>query len=80
MKAYESLYKHHKAQSLDTVFAHFYPVQTNYDEPFLLVARQTMEGIDAWTFHQDKFKAKHPNTLVPKLKNYLNYTFKRLLI
>ncbi len=79
MKAYESLYKHHKAQSLDTVFAHFYPVQTNYDEPFLLVARQTMEGIDAWTFHQDKFKAKHPNTLVPKLKNYLNYTFKRLL-
>lgn len=79
MKAYESLYKRHKNQAPNTAFAHFYPVQGDYDEPYLLVARQTMEGIDAWTFQQDKFKAKYPATAVPKLRNYLGYTFKRLL-
>ena len=79
MKAYETLYKRHRHQAPDTAFAHFYPVQQDYDEPFKLVARQTLDGIDAWTFHQDRFKSKHPNTSVPKLKNYLSYTFKRLL-
>jgi hypothetical protein len=79
MKSYESLYKRHKNQEPQTAFAHFYPIAYDYDEPFKLVARQTMEGIDAWTFQQEKFRNKYPNTTVPKLKNYLNYTFKRLL-
>lgn len=26
MKAYQSLYKQHREQNLDTVFAHFYPI------------------------------------------------------
>jgi hypothetical protein len=79
MKDYESLYKLHPKQSLDVVFSHFYPIGGDYDEPFKLVARQTIDGIDAWHFHQDRFKSKYPNTAVPKLKNYLNYTFNRLL-
>jgi hypothetical protein len=79
MKEYDSLFKLFKEQDLSNVFAHFYPVNSDYDEPFKTVARQTIDGIDAWTFQQEKFKNKHPNTAVPKLKNYLNYTFKRLL-
>lgn len=78
MKAYESLYKRHKAQEPNTVFAHFYAINGDYDEPFKLVAKQTVDGIDAWYFHQDRFQTKYPHA-VPKLKNYLNYTFKRLL-
>jgi len=48
MKAYESLFKRHRDQPLETVFAHFYPINSDYDEPFKLVARQTIDGIDAW--------------------------------
>ena len=79
MKAYESLQKRHKQQAAETAFAHFYPLQHDYDEPFKIVARQTVDGIDAWSFQQDRFRNRYPNTAVPKLKNYLNYTFKRLL-
>ncbi len=79
MKTYESLYKTYKTQVADTAFAHFYAVNGDYDEPFKLVARHTLDGIDAWHFQQDKFTAKYPNTAVPKLKNYLNYTFRRLV-
>jgi hypothetical protein len=79
MKAYESLYKRHKNQAPETAFAHFYPVQQDYDEPFKLVARSTIDGINAWSFQQDRFKDKYPTSVVPKLKNYLNYTFKRLV-
>lgn len=79
MKAYESLYKRHKQQAEDTAFSHFYAVNHDYDEPFKMVARQTLDGIDAWAFQQDRFKNKYPNTSVPKLKNYLNYTFRRLV-
>ena len=56
MKAYESLYKRHKQQAAETAFAHFYPVQGDYDEPFKIVARQTVDGIDAWSFQQDRFR------------------------
>ena len=76
--AYESLYKHYREQLPETAFAHFYPIDSDYDEPFKLVARQTLDGVDAWHFHQDKFKNKYRITSVPKLKNYLNYTFRRL--
>jgi len=78
MKAYESLFKLYKDQPLERVFAHFYPVQGNYDEPFRLIAKHTIDGYDAWGFNQEKFKVKYPYTEVPKLKNYLNYTFIRL--
>jgi len=79
MKAYESLYKRHANQALEVVFCHSYAIGGDYDEPFKIVARQTLDGIDSWYFHQERFKKKHPNTAVPKLKNYLNYTFKRLV-
>lgn len=74
---YETLYKRHRTQEPQTAFAHFYPIGGDYDEPFNIVARQTVDGIDSWHFQQQRFKAKHPYS-VPKLKNYLNYTFKRL--
>lgn len=79
MKAYQSLFKNHRAQPLDTVFAHFYAIGGDYDEPFALVARQTVDGIDAWHFQQERFKAKYASQGLPKLRNYLNYTFKRLI-
>lgn len=79
MKAYQSLFKMHREQPLETVFAHFYPINGDYDEPFAIVARQTVDGIDAWHFQQERFKAKYANQGLPKLRNYLNYTFKRLV-
>jgi hypothetical protein len=79
MKAYKSLFKLHREQDPATVFAHFYPIDSDWDEPFRALARQTIDGLDAWQFHQQKFKTKYSNTSVPKLKNYLNYTFRRLV-
>jgi len=79
MKAYESLFKLYREQSLETVFAHFYPINGDYHEPFNIVARSTVDGIDAWHFQQQRFIDKYANQAVPKLKNYLNYTFKRLV-
>jgi hypothetical protein len=79
MKAYESLYKLYRTQSVETVFAHFYPIDGDYDEPFKIVARATVDGIDAWHFQQQRFKDKYANQALPKLRNYLNYTFKRLV-
>jgi hypothetical protein len=78
MKAYESLFKQYKEQPSDAVFAHFYPINFDYDRPFVIVAEQTIDGLDAWNFHQPRFTAKYP-AAVPKLRNYLNYTFVRLL-
>lgn len=82
MKAYESLFKVWKDQPVDSVFAHFYPIKINgapdWDEPFKMVAKVTLDGYDAWGFHQARFRNKYPLTAVPELKNYLNYTFKRL--
>lgn len=80
MKAYQSLYKAHREQPLDTVFAHFYPIRGDYDEPFNIVARATIDGIDAWHFHQERFRAKYAHQALPKLRNYLNYTFQRLVV
>ncbi len=64
---------------MDKVFAHFYAINGDYDEPFNMVARATVDGIDSWHFHQQRFKDKYKTQAVPKLRNYLNYTFKRLL-
>lgn len=86
MKAYTSLFRIYRDQPLDAVFAHFYPVTTtpggnaDYDEPFKAIATTTIDGFDAWTFQQQRFQDKYSKaTAVPKLKNYLNYTFIRLL-
>lgn len=78
MKPYESLYKQFRDQDPSTVFAHFYAIKGDYDETWNIVGRQTVDGIDAWHFHQPRFQAKY-NHSVPKLRNYLNYTFRRLL-
>ena len=84
MKAYDSLFKQYRDQPLQNVFAHFYPVtlpqsaQPDYDEPFKAIARATVDGHDAWDFQQPRFKTKYSHAAVPKLRNYLNYTFVRL--
>lgn len=79
MKPYESLFKLYRTQPHNSIFAHFYPRQGDYDEPFRIVGRQTIDGILAWGFQQQRFRDKYANTDVPKLRNYLNYTFKRLV-
>src|SRR5579883_3356838 len=79
LHAYESLYKRHRNQAAATAFAHFYPVSGDFDKPFQTIASQTSDGLAAWQFQQDRFKQKYPHTQVPKLQNYLNYTFRRLL-
>jgi hypothetical protein len=52
---------------------------TYINPKFKEVAAATWEGLDSWKFHQKRFINKYPSTSVPKLKNYLNYTFIRLL-
>jgi ribosomal protein S30 len=85
LKAYESLFGLYGAQKPSTIFAHFYPMRKDpndpkdYDEPFKEIARKSMDGYDSWIFQQPKFRAKHAYSAVPKLKNYLNYTFVRLV-
>ncbi len=84
MKNYESLLKIYKTQPLNQVFAHFHSNKRfpdgsiDYDEPFRNISRQTVDGPTAWEFHQPRFKEKY-NQVAPKLRNYLNYTFMRLL-
>ena len=79
MKAYRSLFKRYRKQPPDTVFAHFYPLNGDYDEPLKIIARATIDGYDAWSFRQKRFKSRHRHTDVPKLRNYLDYTFVRQL-
>ncbi len=79
MKPYRSLFKLFKGQAPETAFAHFYPINNDYDQPFRLIARNTLDGSDAWAFQQQRFKAKHAASELPKLRNYLNYTFVRLV-
>jgi hypothetical protein len=79
MKLHKSLFRQSKTQPVETAFAHFYPINGDFDEPFRVIASNTMEGRDAWAFQQKVFIDRHPYTQAPKLKNYLNYTFKRLL-
>jgi hypothetical protein len=79
MKTYETLFKLYKNQDPNAPFAHFYAIDSDYDEPFRLIADQTYDGLDSWMFTQKRFQEKYSRSSVPKLKNYLNYTFKRLL-
>lgn len=88
MKAYRSLFRRVRGQALDTVFAHFYAIKidpsradyipADYDRPFRMVAEKTSDGYAAWQFHQPRFQHKHRMSDVPKLRNYLDYTFVRL--
>lgn len=85
MKPYRSLFKLFKEQPTETAFAHFYPVTDpvsgarDYDQPFKRIAKATLDGYDSWGFQQPSFKDKHKYSDVPKLRNYLNYTFMRLV-
>jgi hypothetical protein len=77
MKVYRSLFRRFRDQGSETVFSHIYPVGGDYDEPLNAVARRTIDGFDAWKFTQARFASKYP-AAVPKLRNYLDYTFVRL--
>lgn len=78
MKLYKALFRQYKDQDIASVFAHFYPINEDYDEPFKQLARNTWDGYKSWTFRQPRFITTYPHSSVPKLKNYLNYTFVRL--
>ena len=79
MKEYESLFTQSRNQMKATAFASFFPPQGGtYDTPFIWLAEKTSEKKSGWAFSQEKYIKKHPSTEVPKLKNYLNYTFIRL--
>jgi Domain of unknown function (DUF3825) len=75
---YRSLFKLFKDQSVESAFAFFHSINGDYSEPFNIVGRQTVDGLDAWNFQQDRFKDKYSVHGAPKLRNYLNYTFIRL--
>lgn len=77
MQNFQSLFRLYRDQDLSSVFAHVYAINGDYDEPYRLLARATVDGEDAWSFSQDRFARKHPS--FPKLRNYLNYTFRRLV-
>jgi len=87
-KPYESLFRQYPKQQPGMIFAHFYPPKAapgvvhtpaDYDEPFREIAKASLDKYESWTFHQPKFRTKHSYSEVPKLKNYLNYTFVRLV-
>lgn len=79
MKQYKSLFRRGRDQELDTVFAFFPPVDGDYDARFKELANDTSDGYPSWIFHQQRFIDKYSKTTsVPKLKNYLDYTFIRL--
>lgn len=78
MKIYESLFKQGGEQDASAVFAHFHKIDNDWDGSYAKVAKDTWDGVDAWHFKQERFKAKYAGQKFPKLKNYLNYTFKRL--
>lgn len=79
MKAYASLFRLYREQPLEGVFAHFFPIGGDFDEPFKQLANCTWDGYAAWQFHQQRFVEQYAHSAVPKLKNYLNYTFMRLM-
>jgi hypothetical protein len=84
MKDYTSLFRQYKDQPPETIFAHFYPLRRDpeppdFDEPFKAIARLTIDGYDSWTFQQERFRKRHSYSDIPKLRNYLNYTFVRLV-
>jgi len=85
LENYTSLFRLYKEQPAASVFAHFYPPKRDdappdFDAPFKAIANATLDGFESWTFQQERFRRKHSSSEVPKLKNYLNYTFVRLVL
>lgn len=79
MKNYESLFTQNKSQLRANAFAVFFPPRgESFDVPFQAIAKRTSDGEEAWSFEQDIYRQKYYFTTVPKLRNYLNYTFIRL--
>jgi hypothetical protein len=82
VKQYKSLFTRSKEQSPETAFAIFRAIKTpsgdDYDEPFKQIARNTWDRYESWQFHQPRFVSKYRSE-VQKLKNYLDYTFLRLV-
>ncbi|MFM0260899.1 DUF3825 domain-containing protein [Paraburkholderia sediminicola] len=79
LAGFRSLFRLYKQQPVNEVFAHFYPLNADFDAPFTSLAGITIDGLQSWGFVQKRFSDRHPHTSVPKLKNYLNYTFVRLV-
>ncbi len=77
MKTYQSMFRRYREQPPATVFCHMYAIDGDYDAPLKTLAARTSDGADAWNFSQAKFLSKYRNA-VPKLRNYLDYTFVRL--
>lgn len=50
----------------------------DYNAPWIKLGEATLEGREAWEFTSDRYKRKY-NYPCPKLRNYLQYTFVRLL-
>lgn len=81
MKDYDSLFTQSRTQPRETAFAAFFPPTGQpFDTPFKWLAEKTLDGEMAWGFEQEVYRNKYSNTNYPKLKNYLNYTFIRLLV
>jgi hypothetical protein len=79
MRPYRSLYRRAQDQHVSSVFAHFYALNSDYDATWKSIARDTIDGFESWGFTQKRFIDQYHRTTVPKLKNYLDYTFVRLI-
>lgn len=87
MIKYRSLFSLSKTQNTAEIFANFFPPKQKqdvrelqpWDIPFQNIAKQTIDDFSSWNFLMQNFKDKHLYSQVPILKNYLNYTFIRLL-
>jgi hypothetical protein len=79
MKPYTSLFSRSRNQPVDTIFAFFPPVDSDWDGRFKELASVTSDGFDSWTFKQKRYRDAYPSTSVPKIRNYLDYTFTRLV-
>jgi hypothetical protein len=44
MKPYASLYKLYRDQETETAFSSFFAIQQDYDEPWKIIARQSIDG------------------------------------
>lgn len=76
---YENLFSKTKFQDQKKVFAKFfYAKDALPHQPLSMIASRTPEGVAGWGFKQERFKGQYNNP-VPKIYNYLEYTFLRLL-
>lgn len=75
---YENLFSKSKFQDKSKVFAKFfYPKNASPHQPFLWIASKAIGGEAVWGFKQERFQTQYDNP-IPKLLNYLEYTFLRL--